>query len=368
MLKPHAVPPVTRSERPIERPLSTFERYLSLWVFVAIAAGTMIGWLWPEVATFLDRLSYAQVSLPVAVCLFFMMFPIMAKIDFSRVRLAAANARPVGLTLVINWLIKPFTMYAIAYLFLGVLFRDLIQGTELFMGEQVPTYRSYIAGTILLGIAPCTAMVLVWGYLARGNDALTLVMVGVNSLIMLFLYAPLGKALLAINDMPIPWLTIVLSVLVYVGLPLASGYVARRRIVERKGEDYFQRRFLPALTPIAITALLVTLVVLFALKGEVLIEQPYDILLIAIPLFVQTVLIFVIGYFAARLLRIRYEDAAPAAMIGASNHFEVAIATAVVLFGLGSGAAVATVVGVLIEVPVMLLLVRICLRTRHWFH
>jgi arsenite transporter len=367
MLNQPAAKAAAMTEMPPMRLLSFFERYLSLWVFLAIAAGTLIGWLWPGVATFLDRLSYAQVSLPVAICLFFMMFPIMTKIDFSRVRAAATNARPVALTLVINWLIKPFTMYAIAYLFLGVLFRDLIQGTETFMGESVPTYRSYIAGTILLGIAPCTAMVLVWGYLARGNDALTLVMVGVNSLMMLFLYAPLGKFLLAINDMPIPWQTIVLSVLIYVGLPLLSGYIARKQIIGRRGEEYFERRFLPTLTPIAITALLVTLVVLFALKGEVIIKQPYDILLIAIPLFVQTVIIFIMGYFAARLLRLRYEDAAPAAMIGASNHFEVAIATAVVLFGLSSGAAMATVVGVLIEVPVMLLLVRICLKTQHWF-
>ncbi|MCB2231752.1 ACR3 family arsenite efflux transporter [bacterium] len=354
-------------ETPPLRPLSFFERYLSLWVFLAIAVGTLIGWLWPDVSGLLDRLSYAQVSLPVAVCLFFMMFPIMTKIDFSRVRAAATNARPVALTLVINWLIKPFTMYAIAYLFLGVLFRDLIGGTELLLGEQVPVYRSYIAGAILLGIAPCTAMVLVWGYLARGNDALTLVMVGVNSLIMLFLYAPLGKFLLAVNDLPIPWETILLSVLIYVGLPLLSGYVARKQIIARKGEAFFESRFLPSLTPIAITALLVTLVVLFALKGEVLINQPYDIALIAVPLFIQTVVIFIIGYLAAKLLKLKYEDAAPAAMIGASNHFEVAIATAVVLFGLGSGAAMATVVGVLIEVPVMLLLVRICLRTQHWF-
>jgi ACR3 family arsenite transporter len=350
-----------------ERGLSTFERYLSLWVFLAIVIGTALGWAAPSISGFLDSLSYFQVSLPVAICLFFMMFPIMVKIDFSRVRAAATNAKPVGLTLVINWLIKPFTMYLIAYLFLGILFRGFITGTEPLLGEQVPTYRSYIAGAILLGIAPCTAMVLVWGYLARGNDALTLVMVGINSLIMLFLYAPLGKFLLAINDMPIPWETILLSVLVYVGLPLVSGYFARRGIIKSRGEAYFETKFLPKLTPIAIISLLITLVVLFALKGEVLVRQPYDILLIAIPLFVQTVLIFVIGYSAARLLKLRYEDAAPAAMIGASNHFEVAIATAVVLFGLNSGAAVATVVGVLIEVPVMLLLVRICLRTRHFF-
>jgi ACR3 family arsenite transporter len=347
--------------------LSFFERYLSLWVLVAIAAGTTISVLAPQAAPMLDRFSYAQVSIPVAICLFFMMFPIMVKIDFSRVTVAARSIRPVGLTLVINWLIKPFTMYAIAYLFLAVLFKDYFTATEMLHGVEVPIYRSYIAGAILLGIAPCTAMVLVWGYLARGNDALTLVMVAINSLVMLFLYAPLGKLLLAINDMPIPWQTIILSVLIYVGLPLAAGYVARRFIIARRGEAFFQSVFLPRLTPVAISALLITLVVLFVLKGDVLITQPVAILLIALPLFIQTTVIFLLGYLLARLLKLPYEDAAPAAMIGASNHFEVAIATAVVLFGLNSGAAVATVVGVLIEVPVMLLLVRFCLRTQTWF-
>jgi len=349
------------------RGLSGFERYLSLWIALAILAGTFISVVSPGVARTLDSFSYAQVSMPVAVCLFFMMFPIMVKIDFSRVKEAAKAPRPVILTLVINWLIKPFTMYLFAYLFLGVLFRDFITGTEILHGETVETYRSYISGAILLGIAPCTAMVLVWGYLAKGNDALTLVMVAVNSLLMLFLYAPLGRFLLAINEMPIPWETIVLSVLIYVGLPLLSGFYARKIIIGHKGKEYFDRVFLPKLTPVAIFALLATLVVLFALKGEVLINRPFDILLIAVPLFVQTLFIFAIAYVGARLLKLNYEDAAPASMIGASNHFEVAIATAVILFGLNSGAAVATVVGVLIEVPVMLLLVRFCLRTRGWF-
>jgi ACR3 family arsenite transporter len=237
----------------------------------------------------------------------------------------------------------------------------------LLRGDLVPVWRSYIAGAILLGIAPCTAMVMVWGYLARGNDALTLVMVGVNSLVMLVLYAPLGRWLLAVNDLPIPWVTIFLSVTIYVALPLIAGYLTRRTLLKQKGEDYFNRHFLPRLTPVAISALLITLVVLFALKGEVIVSRPFDILLIAVPLFVQTLFIFAISYAAARWLRLRYVDAAPAAMIGASNHFEVAIATAIVLFGLQSGAAVATVVGVLIEVPVMLLLVQICLKTQRWF-
>jgi ACR3 family arsenite transporter len=291
----------------------------------------------------------------------------MVKIDFGRVKAAAQSPRPVALTLIINWLVKPFTMYAIAYFFLGFLFRDLITGVETLQGTEVPMFRSYIAGAILLGIAPCTAMVLMWGYLARGNDALTLVMVAINSLVMLFLYAPLGKLLLAVNNIPIPWETIVLSVLVYVGLPLVSGYFVRRWILAQKGIDYFNRLFLPRLTPVAIAALLTTLVVLFALKGDIITDRPYDILLISIPLFIQTVVIFALAYSFSRLWKLKYEDAAPASMIGASNHFEVAIATAVVLFGLNSGAAVATVVGVLIEVPVMLPLVRFCLKTRGWF-
>lgn len=350
-----------------ERKLSVFERYLTIWVFLSIVIGTAVGAAWPGLADLLDRLSYAQVSIPIAICLFFMMFPIMVKIDFGQIKAAAKTPKPVVLTLVINWLIKPFTMYLIAYFFLGYLFRDLIPGTEIIHGETVELYRSYISGAILLGIAPCTAMVLMWSYLARGNDAFTLVMVAVNSLTMLFLYAPLGGLLLAVNRMPIPWQTIVLSVLIYVGLPLITGYYTRRTIFAKKGEVYFNAVFLHKLTPIAIGALLVTLVVLFILKGQTLISQPLDIGLIAVPLFIQTIFIFAIGFVAARLLKLNYQSAAPAAMIGASNHFEVAIATAVVLFGLNSGAAVATVVGVLIEVPVMLWLVRICIKHQHWF-
>lgn len=350
-----------------ERSLSVFERYLTVWVLLAMAVGTFIGWAFPDSSRILSRFSYAEVSIPIAICLFFMMFPIMVKIDFSSVKQAARNSRPVGLTLAINWLVKPFTMYAIAYFFLGYLFKDLLGGTEIIRGEEVEIYRSYISGAILLGIAPCTAMVLMWGYLARGNDALTLVMVAINSLAMLVLYAPLGGILLSVNQMPIPWMTILLSVLIYVGLPLVSGYWTRKRIIDRRGIDYFNAVFLHRLTPIAITALLATLVVLFILKGEVIIGKPFDIGLIAIPLFMQTVVVFAITYVLARLLKLSYADAAPSAMIGASNHFEVAIATAVILFGLSSGAAVATVVGVLIEVPVMLMLVKFCLKTQKWF-
>jgi ACR3 family arsenite transporter len=334
------------------------------------------------------------VSIPIAICLFFMMYPIMVKIDFASVVKAGKSGKPVFLTLFLNWAIKPFTMYAIAMLFLGVLLKsfigadavDLVKmpfGLDLPVGAshgaglvvlhdgvkmlQIPLWRSYFAGCILLGIAPCTAMVLVWGYLARGNDGLTLVMVAINSLTMLLLYGVLGGFLLGVGQLPVPWQALLLSVAIYVALPLVAGYFSRKWIIAHKGEQWFKEKFLHVLTPVTISALLLTLVLLFSFKGETILANPLTIVWISIPLFLQTVLIFTLGYVAAKLLKLDYADAAPAAMIGASNHFEVAIATAVMLFGLSSGAALATVVGVLIEVPVMLMLVGICKRTAGWF-
>ena len=347
--------------------LSFFERYLTLWVFLCILAGIALGRMFPGVAVALDAMSIYQVSIPIAICLFFMMYPIMVKIDFTQATNAMRAPKPVMLTLVVNWLIKPFTMVIFAQVFLGWLFRPLIAGEEIIRGSEVALANSYIAGAILLGIAPCTAMVLMWGYLSYGNQGHTLVMVSVNSLTMLFLYAPLGRWLLAANDLTVPWQTIVLSVLIYVGLPLVAGMYSRYWILKHKGRQWFERQFLKYLSPIAITALLITLVLLFAFKGELIVINPLHILLIAVPLFIQTNFIFLISYVAALKLNLSYEDAAPAALIGASNHFEVAIATAVMLFGLNSGAALATVVGVLIEVPVMLMLVEICKRTAAWF-
>jgi ACR3 family arsenite transporter len=323
-----------------------------------------------------------------------MMYPIMVKIDFGEVLAAGKNAKPVGLTLFVNWAIKPFTMYFISLFFLGTLFLafigpdavdyvkmpfglDLPLGATYGVGKvitvngakvlEVPLWRSYLAGCILLGIAPCTAMVLVWGFLARGNDGHTLVMVAINSLTMLLLYGFLGGFLLGVGRLPVPWQALVLSIGIYVALPLVAGYLSRKAIINAKGQAWFKEKFLPILTPITIIALLVTLILLFSFKGDVIISNPLTILWIAIPLFIQTNLIFWIAYVLAKALRFKYEDAAPSAMIGASNHFEVAIATATMLFGLSSGAALATVVGVLIEVPVMLMLVKICLRTTHWF-
>lgn len=354
--------------------MNLFERQLTLWVGLCIVAGILLGKVAPDLAKTLDGMAiYVNgapvVSIPIAICLFFMMYPIMVKIDFSEVVKATRHPKPVLLTLVINWGIKPFTMLGIATLFLGVWFKDLLPGTEMVKdGTEVELFRSYIAGSILLGIAPCTAMVLVWSHLAKGNQGHTLVMVAVNSLTMLFLYGVLGAWLLGVNQMPVPWEALLLSVGIYVALPLVAGYFTRRWIMKAKGAEWFAKTFLHFLTPISIVALLATLVLLFSFKGETILANPLTILWIAIPLTLQTILIFGITYAAAKLLKFSYEDAAPSAMIGASNHFEVAIATAVMLFGLSSGAALATVVGVLIEVPLMLLLVRFCQRTKGWFH
>jgi ACR3 family arsenite transporter len=356
-------PPVVRAGSK----LNAFEKYLTLWVFACIFAGIALGRIFPKLAVTLDSMSVYQVSIPIAICLFFMMYPIMVKIDFSQAKQAIKTPKPVLLTLVVNWLIKPFTMVVFAQFFLGWLFRPFLQGTELLRGAEVSLVNSYIAGAILLGIAPCTAMVLMWGYLSYSNQGHTLVMVAINSLTMLFLYAPLGRWLLAANDLTVPWQTIVLSVLIYVGLPLAAGTYSRYWIFKHKGAEWFERRFLKYLSPVATSALLLTLVLLFAFKGELIVNNPLHIVLIAVPLFIQTNFIFAIAYVVGLKLNLTYEDAAPAALIGASNHFEVAIATAVMLFGLNSGAALATVVGVLIEVPVMLMLVDLCKRTAFWF-
>ncbi len=376
-----------------------FERYLTLWVVLCIGGGILLGKLAPAAANTLEGMALfiggaPVVSIPIAICLFLMMYPIMVKIDFSEVIKAGKSGRAVGLTLFVNWGVKPFTMYAISVFFLGTLFygfigpeaTDLVKipfGLDLAVGAahgagtvvlhegvkmlQIPLWRSYLAGCILLGIAPCTAMVLVWGYLARGNDGLTLVMVAINSLTMLVLYGVLGGFLLGVGRLPVPWQALLLSIGVYVALPLVAGYLSRKWIIKRKGLKWFQQKFLHILTPVTIVALLATLLLLFSFKGEVILANPLTILWIAIPLFIQTNLVFWLAYGLARILKLSYKDAAPASMIAASNHFEVAIATATLLFGISSGAALATVVGVLIEVPVMLMLVKICLRTQPWF-
>jgi len=382
-----------------DRRMHGFERLLTLWVFLCMVAGIALGRIAPGVARSLDGMTLdvggaPVVSIPIAICLFFMMYPIMVKIDFAEVVAAGRSARPVLLTLFVNWCVKPFTMLAISSFCLGTLFLgfigpeatdlvrlpfglDLAEGASYGAGQvvvrdgvkllEIPLWRSYLAGCILLGVAPCTAMVLVWGHLARGSDGHTLVMVALNSLTMLVLYGVLGGFLLGVGRLPVPWQALLLSISVYVALPLFAGFASRKWIIAAKGKRWFEEEFLHVLTPITISALLVTLVLLFSFKGDVILENPLTILWIAIPLAIQTLLIFGLGYGLSRVLRLRYADAAPTAMIGASNHFEVAIATAVMLFGLSSGAALATVVGVLIEVPLMLALVRFCLKTQKWF-
>jgi ACR3 family arsenite transporter len=379
--------------------MGVFERYLTLWVALCIIFGILLGQFAPGFAKTLDGMSIVIngapiVSIPIAICLFFMMYPIMVKIDFAEVVKAGKSIKPVGLTLIVNWAIKPFTMYLIAYVFLGILFKGLIGAEaidyvkmpfslDLPLGAEygsgtvvmqdgikmlaVPLWRSYLAGCILLGIAPCTAMVLVWGYLAKGNDGHTLVMVAINSLVMLVMFGVLGGFLLGVGKLPVPWQALLLSIGIYVALPLVAGFFSRKWIITNKGKVWFEEKFLHLLTPVTITALLLTLVLLFSFKGDVIIANPLTILWIAIPLFIQTIFIFAMTYGIARFMNFSYENAAPTAMIGASNHFEVAIATAVMLFGLSSGAALATVVGVLIEVPLMLGLVSFCKKTKGWF-
>ena len=379
--------------------LNVFEKYLTVWVLLCIVIGIIFGKIIPGVAKYLDGLAIyvgeaPVVSVPIAICLFFMMYPIMVKIDFGEVLKAGKSIKPVGLTLFANWAIKPFTMYAISIFFLGFLFKNFIgseamdlvklpPGADWAVGTihgagtvvldnglkmlQIPLWRSFLAGNILLGIAPCTAMVLVWGFLAKGNDGHTLVMVAINSLTMLFLYGPLGGFLLGVGRLPVPWQALLLSISIYVALPLVAGYFSRKWIIKAKGKKWFKENFLHLLTPVSIVALLFTLIFLLSFKGEIILTKPLTILWIAIPLFIQTNLIFFLTYGLAKLLKLNYEDAAPSALIGASNHFEVAIATAIMVFGISSGAALATVVGVLIEVPVMLMLVSVCKRTRNFF-
>lgn len=379
--------------------LNVFEKYLTVWVLLCIIIGIIFGKVIPGLAKYLDGLAIyigdaPVVSIPIAICLFFMMYPIMVKIDFGEVVKAGKSIKPVGLTLFANWAIKPFTMYVISIFFLGFLFKnfigseaiDLIKlppGADWAVGTihgagtvvinngmkllEIPLWRSFLAGNILLGIAPCTAMVLVWGSLAKGNDGHTLVMVAINSLTMLFLYGPLGGFLLGVGRLPVPWQALLLSISIYVALPLVAGYLSRKWIIKAKGEKWFKENFLHLLTPVSIIALLFTLILLFSFKGEIILTKPLTILWIAIPLFIQTNLIFFLTYGSAKLLKLNYEDAAPSALIGASNHFEVAIATAIMVFGISSGAALATVVGVLIEVPVMLMLVSVCKKTRRFF-
>jgi ACR3 family arsenite transporter len=337
-----------------KRRIGFFERYLTVWVILCIGAGTFIGNAWPGVATTLSKFSYAQISIPVAVLIWLMIYPMMLQIDFASLRRVGEKKQGLIVTTVSNWLIKPFTMYIIAYFFLFFVFSELI---------PAPLAREYLAGCVLLGAAPCTAMVFVWSYLADGDPAYTLVQVAVNDLIILFAYAPIVMFLLGLSDIQVPYDTVILSVVLFVVVPLVLGWVSRVQLIKRKGLAWFEEKFLPALAPVTITALLATLVIIFIFQGQVIVSNPLHIVLIAIPLTIQTYLIFAIAYGWAWLWRLPHPIGAPAGFVAASNFFELAVAVAISLFGLKSGATLATVVGVLEEVPIMLSLVWIANRT-----
>lgn len=335
-----------------------FERYLSVWVALAIIAGVALGQFAPAVPDALSRFEYAQVSIPIAILIWAMIFPMMAQIDFTAVLGVRKEPKGLAITTTVNWLIKPFTMFAIAWFFLMVVFEPLI----------APDLASeYLAGAILLGAAPCTAMVFVWSYLTKGDAAYTLVQVSLNDIIMLFAFAPIVVFLLGISDIQVPWNTVILSVVLYIVIPLTAGYLTRRVLIARRGQQWYDDIFMKRIGPVTPAALIVTLVLLFAFQGEVILKNPLHIALIAVPLIIQTVFIFLLAYGWARLWKVRHCIAAPGAMIGASNFFELAVAAAIALFGLQSGAALATVVGVLVEVPLMLALVKIANKTRDKF-
>ncbi len=338
--------------------LDFFGRYLTLWVALCIVVGVAIGQLFPAFPNTLSKFEYAQVSIPVAILIWLMIYPMMLKIDFSSI--VEATKKPKGLTVtcVTNWLIKPFTMYLIAAFFLKIVFKA-------FIPEEVAT--QYLAGAVLLGAAPCTAMVFVWSHLTDGDPAYTLVQVAVNDIILLFAFTPIVAFLLGVSDVLVPYDTLFLSVVLFVVIPLLGGYISRKYIINNKGLDYFENVFLKKFDNITIIGLLLTLIIIFSFQGEVIINNPLHIGLIAVPLIIQTFLIFAIGYGWAKAWKLPHNIAAPAGMIGASNFFELAVAVAISLFGLQSGATLATVVGVLVEVPLMLVLVNIANNTKHWF-
>ena len=341
-----------------ERKLGIWGKYLTLWVALCVGAGIGLGRLFPNLSDILARLEVANISIPIAILLFTMIYPIMVQISWEEIKQAIRSPKPIGLTLFANWGVKPFTMALFAWLFLSVIFGKFLTP------EQIEQYR---AGTILLGVAPCTAMVLVWSYLAKGNMGHTLVMTALNSLSMVVLYAPLAVLLLGISGISVPWDTIALSVAIYIVTPLIAGYITRRWTIQKKGIEWFEKKLEPSLGKVSVVALLITLVVLFTYQGHIIVELPAIIGMITLAILVNILVVFGITYLTARIMKLRYVDAIPAAIIAGSNHFEVAVAVATTLFGVASGAALATVVGVLTEVPIMLLLVWISLLTRKTF-
>jgi ACR3 family arsenite transporter len=338
--------------------ISFFEKNLTLWVFLCMVAGVLIGKFLPAIPALLAKFEYAQVSIPIAVLIWLMIYPMMMKVDFASIKNVGKNPKGLYVTWVVNWLIKPFTMFGIAAFFFYVVFKALIP-PEL--------ARDYLAGAVLLGAAPCTAMVFVWSHLTRGNPAYTVVQVATNDLIILVAFTLIVALLLGVGGITIPWNTLFLSVFLFVVIPLAGGIVTRNVIIKNKGEDYFNTTFIPKFNNLTIGGLLLTLVLIFSFQGEIILKNPLHIILIAVPLIVQTFLIFFTAYLADKKLKLPHDVAAPAGMIGASNFFELAVAVAITLFGASSPAVLATIVGVLVEVPVMLFLVRIANRTTSWF-
>lgn len=335
-----------------------FERYLTVWVLLCMTVGVLIGVYVPEIPKFLSQFEYANVSIPVAILIWLMIYPMMLKVDFNSIKKVGQNPRGLVVTWVSNWLIKPFTMYAIAIFFFYVVYQS-------FLPRDLA--RQYLAGAVLLGAAPCTAMVFVWSHLTKGNPAYTLVQVATNDLIILVAFVPIVGLLLGISGISIPWVTLFLSVILFVVIPLSAGWLSRVIITKNRGLDYFENTFIPKFSNVTITGLLLTLIIIFSFQGQIIVDNPLNILLIAIPLVIQTFLIFFVAYGWAKIWKLPHEIAAPAGMIGASNFFELAVAVAISIFGLSSGATLATVVGVLVEVPVMLTLVKIANRTKSWF-
>jgi ACR3 family arsenite transporter len=338
--------------------ISFFEKYLTVWVALCMVGGILIGRFLPAIPEFLGKLEYANVSIPVAVLIWIMIYPMMMKVDFKSVKHVGENPHGLYVTWITNWLIKPFTMFGIAWLFFYVIFKNLI---------PAELAKDYLAGAVLLGAAPCTAMVFVWSHLTKGNPAYTVVQVATNDLIILIAFVPIVKFLLGVSDVFVPWDTLFLSVVLFVVVPLTAGALTRGHMLKTKGQNYFENTFLPKFGNTTIIGLLLTLVIIFSFQGDVIIKNPVHIGLIAVPLILQTVLIFFIAYVGAKLIKLPHSVAAPAGMIGASNFFELAVAVAIALFGTSSPVALATIVGVLVEVPVMLALVGFANRTRGWF-
>lgn len=338
--------------------ISFFDKYLTFWVVLCMIIGISIGEYIPSIPSFLNRFEYSNVSIPIAVLIWLMIYPMMMKVDFKSIMKVKENPKGLYITWVVNWLIKPFTMYAIASLFFFVIFKSLI---------PVDLATDYLVGAVLLGAAPCTAMVFVWSHLTKGNPAYTVVQVATNDVIILILFVPIVKILLNLTNVSVPWETLLFSVLLFVVVPLALGILTRTYVIGKKGIEYFENNFITKFNNVTIIGLLLTLVIIFSFQGSVILENPLHIVLIGIPLTIQTFIIFFIAYGSAKLLKLDHDVAAPAGMIGASNFFELAVAVAIAIFGSSSPVALATIVGVLVEVPIMLTLVKIANSTKGWF-